>query len=140
MQVRDATVGPLSGTAAVSGWTTSTSSQSMPSASQAICAKMVFVPWPISVLAASTRMWPSAAASTLTTEARCCSPEPVKPGAVHETGEADAAAERAVLVLAGEARRLRVVVGQLERAVEQPRHVHRLAQDLSDGVGLAGAR
>ena len=34
---------------------------------------------PISVLAASTRMCPSAAASTSTTEARCTSPDPVKP-------------------------------------------------------------
>ena len=137
MHVRDATVGPLSGTAAVSGCATSTSSQSMPSASHAICAKIVFVPWPISVLAASTRMWPSAAASTLTTEARCCSPEPVKPAPCMK--QAKPMPRRSEpCVLAGKPRGLLLVAGQLERAIEEPRHVHRLAQDLPDGVRLAG--
>ena len=51
MQVRDATVGPLSGTTPVSGCATSTSSYGMPSASATICACIVRVPWPISVLA-----------------------------------------------------------------------------------------
>jgi hypothetical protein len=44
MHVRDATVGPLLGTSAVSGCTTSTSSGSIPSASAAIWQKIVFVP------------------------------------------------------------------------------------------------
>ena len=51
MHVREATVGPLFGTTDVSGWATSMSVQSMPSASAAICEKIVLVPWPISVLA-----------------------------------------------------------------------------------------
>jgi hypothetical protein len=51
----------------------------MPSASDAICAKTVFVPCPISVLAASTLIRPSAVASQPTTDWRYFSPEPVKP-------------------------------------------------------------
>ena len=54
MHVRDATVGPLSGTNAVSASWTSIASNGTPSASATICACMVRVPWPISVLA--TRM------------------------------------------------------------------------------------
>ncbi len=70
VHVRDATVGPLLGTSRVSGVATSTSSQDTPSASAAICAKMVLVPWPISVLAASTRTRPSAVPSAPTIDAR----------------------------------------------------------------------
>ena len=54
MQVREATVGPLSGTRAVSGSATSTRSSGQPSASATIWASVVRVPWPISVL--PTRM------------------------------------------------------------------------------------
>ena len=50
MQVRDATVGPLSGTSPVSAAFTSTSSYGTPSVSATICACIVRVPWPISVL------------------------------------------------------------------------------------------
>ena len=70
MQVRDATVGPLFGTTAVSGCTTSIAPTSRPSASAAICEKIVLVPWPISVLAVSTRTRPSTVASTVTIDAR----------------------------------------------------------------------
>ena len=50
MQVRDATVGPLSGTSPVSAAFTSTASYGTPSVSATICASIVRVPWPISVL------------------------------------------------------------------------------------------
>ena len=70
MQVRDATVGPLSGTTDVSGCTMSTVSIATPSVSAAICAKIVLVPCPISVFDDSTRTRPSADASRATTEAR----------------------------------------------------------------------
>ena len=50
MQVRDATVGPLSATTDVSGCATSIVSYGMPSASATICACIVRVPCPISVL------------------------------------------------------------------------------------------
>ena len=51
MHVRDATVGPLSGTSAVSASLTSIASYGTPSVSATICACIVRVPWPISVLA-----------------------------------------------------------------------------------------
>ena len=54
MQVREATVGPLSGTCAVSASETSTRVVGMPSVSATIWACIVRVPWPISVEA--TRM------------------------------------------------------------------------------------
>ena len=44
MHVRDATVGPLFGTTAVSGCTISIDVGGRPSASAAICVKIVFVP------------------------------------------------------------------------------------------------
>ena len=50
MQVRDATVGPLSGTSPVSAAFTSMPSYGTPSVSATICACIVRVPWPISVL------------------------------------------------------------------------------------------
>src|SRR5262249_875263 len=49
MQVRLATVGPLSGTTAVDGSMTSITCVSTPSAVAAICVKIVIAPWPISV-------------------------------------------------------------------------------------------
>ena len=66
----------------------------MPSASAAICAKIVFVPWPISVLAASTRTRPSAAASTLDDRGEVLLARAGEARAVHEAGEADPAADR----------------------------------------------
>ncbi len=79
MTVRDATVGPLSGTSRVSGTATSTSVSASPSRSATICANTVFVPWPMSVLAASTRTRPSGVSSSAAREASFTSPEPVKP-------------------------------------------------------------
>ena len=51
MHVRDATVGPLSGTSPVSAALTSMRRTARPSVSATICACIVRVPWPISVLA-----------------------------------------------------------------------------------------
>ena len=78
MQVRDATVGPLSGTSAVSASLTSIASYGTPSASATICACMVRVPWPISVLATRMRA-PRAVSSSDAFEASLTSPPPVKP-------------------------------------------------------------
>ena len=78
MHVRDATVGPLSGTNAVSASFTSIASKGTPSASATICACIVRVPWPISVLA--TRILaPRAVSSSDAFEASLTSPPPVKP-------------------------------------------------------------
>ena len=78
MQVREATVGPLSGTSAVSTSWTSTASNGTPSASATICACMVRVPWPISVLPTRIRT-PFAVSSSAASEASLVSPLPVKP-------------------------------------------------------------
>ena len=72
-------MGPLSGTRAVSGFSIITRSAGTPSVWPTICANMVMVPWPISVLAASTRGRPSGASSSAATEASLTSPLPVKP-------------------------------------------------------------
>lgn len=84
MVVREATVGPEFGTLAVSGRDTLTRSNGSWRASAAICEKIVFVPWPISVEAASASMppsrpWPRGWATAPAIEARLSSPEPVKP-------------------------------------------------------------
>ena len=78
MQVRDATVGPLSGTTAVSAAFTSMQSYGMPSVSATICASIVRVPWPISVLATRIRAPRSVSASDAF-DASLISPPPVKP-------------------------------------------------------------
>ena len=77
--VREATVGPESGTNAVSWGATSTSSTSIPSSAATSCGKIVLVPWPISVDAVRTRIRPSSVSSRLATEPIFTSPEPVKP-------------------------------------------------------------
>jgi len=79
MQVRLATVGPLSGTSSVAGSGTRTSADDTPRAPAAICVKIVVAPWPMSVELASTSNVPSARARTVARPARRCSPEPVKP-------------------------------------------------------------
>ena len=78
MQVREATVGPLSGTFAVSGVATRTRSSGRPSVSATICARVVRAPWPISVLATRMRT-PRGTSSSAAREASITSPEPVKP-------------------------------------------------------------
>ncbi len=78
MQVRDATVGPLSGTSSVSAAFTSMSSYGTPSVSATICASIVRVPCPISVLATRIRAPRSVRASDAF-DASFVSPAPVKP-------------------------------------------------------------
>ena len=78
MQVRDATVGPLSGTTAVSAALTSMQSYGSPSVSATICACIVRVPCPISVLATRMRAPRSVSASDAF-DASLTSPPPVKP-------------------------------------------------------------
>ncbi len=78
MQVLDATVGPLSGTSPVSAAFTSTVSYGTPSVSATICASIVRVPWPISVLPTSTRT-PASVSASEAFDASLTSPEPVKP-------------------------------------------------------------
>ena len=77
--VRDATVGPLSGTSSVDGSTTVIRSASTPSAPAAIWVKIVIAPWPMSVELAQTSNRPAAVARTIARPASRCSPEPVKP-------------------------------------------------------------
>ena len=78
MQVRLATVGPLSGTRAVDGSITATHPASTPSAPAAICVKIVIEPWPISAELDRTSK-PCAVAATVARPASRCSPEPVNP-------------------------------------------------------------
>jgi hypothetical protein len=78
MQVRDATVGPLSGTVDVSGRPVSTSSYGMPSESATICACMVRVPCPISALPTRMRT-PRSVVQRAAREASFTSPLPVNP-------------------------------------------------------------
>jgi hypothetical protein len=78
MHVREATVGPLSGTSPVSAAFTSTSSYARPSVSATICACIVRVPCPISVL--PTRiLTPRSVSASVAFDASFTSPPPVKP-------------------------------------------------------------
>ena len=77
--VRDATVGPLSGTRDVSCGATSTASLGTPSASATSCGRTVFAPWPISVDDVSTRIRPSVVSSIPAALASRVSPPPVNP-------------------------------------------------------------
>ncbi len=77
--VRLATVGPESGTIEVSCGAISTASYGTPSSAATICGKIVFVPWPISVLAVRMRIRPSSVSSSDATLASCTSPDPVNP-------------------------------------------------------------
>ena len=75
------------------------------------------MPWPNSV--EETRIWgrPSGVTSRWTSELRRRSPEPVKPGAVEEGGEAYAALDGAGFILFGEASEFLVISGFIrERA------------------------
>ena len=79
IEVRDATVGPLLGTRAVSASATTTSSGVRPSRAAASAVKTVIVPCPISMFADSTSMRPSGRPATSTREESITSPLPVKP-------------------------------------------------------------
>ncbi len=108
----------------------------MPSVSATICEKIVFVPWPISVLAASTRTRPSAVASTSTTDARCTSPDPVKPAPCMNVAKPMPFLIRAPRLASREARDFLAIVRQHQRPIEQQLHLDRLAHDLADGARL----
>ena len=100
--VRDATVGPESGTTAVSGAASSTASIGTSSASATSCGKIVLVPWPISVEAVRIRISPSAVSSSEATEASFTSPEPVKPAPCQASARPTPLATRSRPVRSGE--------------------------------------
>jgi hypothetical protein len=85
MTVREATVGPESGTTFVDGTAKSTRSTPTPSPSAAIWRKTVSTPCPISVEAVRTRARPPGRRSTATFPFRYFSPEPVKPAPWRKT-------------------------------------------------------
>ena len=130
--VREATVGPLFGTCAVSGCTILDLLAIQASASAAICAKIVFVPCPISVLPAKTRTLPSGVASSATSDARYSSPEPVNPAPCRNDANPIPflIAPRASEFSASKLLALRVVAAQFERALHQRIHVHFLVHHL----------
>ena len=68
--VREATVGPESGTIEVSWGAMVSASIGTPSSSATTCGRIVLVPWPISVEAVSTRISPSPVSSSEATLAR----------------------------------------------------------------------
>ena len=79
-----------------------------------------------------------AVASTSTTDARCILARSGEAGAVHERREADALLDRARRDWPrANARSLRVVVRQRQRAIEQQVHLDRLAHHLADRARLA---
>ena len=100
--VRDATVGPLSGTYAVSCGAISTASTGTSRASATSCGKIVLVPCPISVEAVRIRMRPSPVSSSETTDASLTSPEPVKPAPCHASASPMPLASRWRSVRSGE--------------------------------------
>ena len=77
--VREATVGPESGTWPVSGSAKTRSSGPTPAAAAAICGKTAAQPWPMSVIAVSTSMRPSSRRRAVTGDFIRRSPLPVKP-------------------------------------------------------------
>ena len=100
--VRDATVGPESGTYAVSWGAISTASNGTPRASATSCGKIVFVPWPISVEATRMSMRPSAVSSSDATDASLTSPEPVNPAPCQASARPTPEASRSGPVRNGE--------------------------------------
>ena len=96
--VREATVGPESGTNEVSCGAISTSSMSSSSSAATSWGKIVFVPWPISVDAVRIRIRPSAVSSRLAIEPIFSSPEPVNPAPCHASARPMPRAVRAPAV------------------------------------------
>ena len=137
--LREATVGPVSGTRDVSGRTTSTASGSTPSASATTWARTVRAPWPISVVAASARMAPSAVSSTVATLARCASPDPVNPAPCQPSAIPMPEAERSSGPAAPRAmtRPHALEARRLGRGLEHVQRRDALAQDLSGRRGIA---
>ncbi len=79
MVVREATVGPESGTSPVSGSAKTRSSGPTPAAAAAIWGKTATQPWPMSVMAVRTSMRPSGRRRAVTGDFILRSPLPVKP-------------------------------------------------------------
>ena len=79
MQVREATVGPLSGTMSVLASVTWTCSTVTPKASAAIWLNMVSAPWPMSVELERTSNRPSTVRASVAWPLSRASPEPVNP-------------------------------------------------------------
>ena len=77
--VRDATVGPESGTMLVSGGAKTMSSKLTPAAAAAICGNTIAQPCPMSVIAVRISIRPSASIRAVTGDFIFCSPEPVNP-------------------------------------------------------------
>ena len=136
--VRDATVGPLSGTIDVScGRHLDLVRRRCPSSAATSCGKIVLVPWPISVDAVRTRIRPSPVSSRLATLASLTSPEPGEAGAVPGQREADAARASArprlprCVALGGRPAPGRARTRSPRRPAPGPRRGDALAQDLA---------
>ena len=99
MAVRDATVGPLFGTRAVSGSATCTSSWPRPRRSQASCVNTVSVPWPISTLAVRISMAPSGRPATWTSGGQPYLTPTGEPRAVVERGQPNASPQVRMLLV-----------------------------------------
>ncbi len=109
---------------------------SMPSASAAICEKIVIVPWPISVLADSTRTRPSACRFDGDDRGEVFLAGSGEAGAVHEGRESDAAPHVTGRVRSGEAGALLMKAREVERTREDRVHVDFVAHHLADRAGL----
>ena len=83
--VREATVGPEPGTRVVSGSITTTMSVGRPSASAAICASTIDVPWPKSLDETRTSTRSGSSSSMRTGERIFSSPSPVNPAPCQES-------------------------------------------------------
>ena len=132
MQVREATVGPLSGTRAVSGSATSTRSTGIPSASATIWASVVRVPWPISVLPTRMRR-PGRRQLERRPRGQHHLAGAGEARAVEEEREADPA------VRAAPGPALPVEVGALHRLAQDGEGARVLAEDLAGGHRVARA-
>ena len=109
----------------------------MPRASAAICEKIVFVPWPISVLAARMRTDAFGRRFDFHDGREIYLARPGKPRAVHERSEADAALHGRAGIFSREALALGVIIAFPERAIEQAVEVHVLVDHLPGRGGLA---
>src|SRR5262249_5182340 len=131
MQVRDATVGPLSGTTPVSAAWTSMASYGTPSVSATICACIVRVPWPISVLATRIRA-PRPVSASDAFEATLHLPPAGDPRAGEEERHPEAA------IAAGERFAATLEVGSLHGFAQHPQRAAVAAEPLTGGGRVAG--
>ncbi len=128
--VREATVGPESGTNAVSCGAMSTDSKGTSSASATSCGKIVLVPCPISVEATRISIRPSAVSSTDATEARWTSPDPVNPAPCQASARPIPLASRSRPVRNGES-------GTIPAPARRPRAVPCRARSRSNSPASA---